>query len=167
MFNILIKTLLILTCALLFSCKKDPYLYDKPGFDPDTMPTQMGQERNRQINPTQPDPYYQPGGYDQYQMPPSNNSGYYQGNNNGYYQGNTTNGYYQQPYQGRPSYQGQQGYYPPNAGSRFYNNPYDTAPPPSQYYQHYDADQYYVPPNYYRNYDFQQPDTRGKRISTP
>lgn len=39
--------------------------------------------------------------------------------------------------------------------SRFYSNPY--AIPPSNRYQRYDADQYYVPPSRYRNIESQQP----------
>jgi hypothetical protein len=49
------------------------------------------------------------------------------------------NYYYPSPYQ--------QGGSP---GSRFYSDPY-AIPPANQYYQRYDMDQYYVPPNYYNN----------------
>lgn len=39
-------------------------------------------------------------------------------------------------------------------GSRFYSNPY--AIPPTTQYPYYDADQYYVPPTYYRNIEKDQ-----------
>jgi hypothetical protein len=76
-----------------------------------------------------------------------------------------TNYYYQQPqvpnsYQQRQPYyyqQQQQQYAPQNYGvpaSRYYSNPY--AIPPSNSYQRYDADQYYVPPNYYQNIESPQ-----------
>lgn len=53
--------------------------------------------------------------------------------------------YYQQP----PVYQQRYAPYNGPAASRFYSNPY--AIPPSQQYQRYDADQYYVPPTRYNN----------------
>lgn len=58
---------------------------------------------------------------------------------------------YQRPYQQQQYYQPQP-YIPPTysvPASRYYSNPY--AIPPSNSYQRYDADQYYVPPNYYQN----------------
>ncbi len=82
-------------------------------------------------------------------------------NQNPYYQNQQP--IYQQPYQtpqtlpnyyqGVPSY-----YYQPQpyqqqnqtGGSRFYSNPY-AIPPSNQYPNYYDSDQYYVPPNYYKN----------------
>lgn len=44
------------------------------------------------------------------------------------------------PYQSSPPF-----YSNPSAGSRFYTNPYDFPQP--NYYQYYDSDRYYKPPN--------------------
>ncbi len=68
-------------------------------------------------------------------------------------------------YYRQPSYAPPQRYAPPpqnsyygggnvTPGSRFYSNPY--AIPPSTQYPYYDADQYYVPPTYYRNIEQDQ-----------
>ena len=65
--------------------------------------------------------------------------------------------YYRQPAQQNYYQQQQQRYQPYNnqgyGGSRYYSNPY--AMPPQGAYPNYDADQYYVPPTYYNNSDYQ------------
>lgn len=69
---------------------------------------------------------------------------------------------YQPPYQQQRQQYYQQPYVPPTyavPASRYYSNPY--AIPPSTVYQRYDADQYYVPPNYYQNIERQQPANRN------
>lgn len=71
--------------------------------------------------------------------------------------------YQQAPYIQQPQQQYyQQPYVPPTyavPASRYYSNPY--AIPPSTAYQRYDADQYYVPPNYYQNIERPQPSSRN------
>lgn len=111
-------TLLLLGLS---ACGRDPYLYDKPGFDEGTRPRESMQNPDA-ANRAPPDYYYQ-----RYQNYPP--QGYQQG-------------YAPQPY-GVP-----QGYAPAQPGSRFYSNPY-AMPPGGGYYNYYDSDQYYVPPTYY------------------
>lgn len=149
--------------CLLFSCTKDPYLYDRAGFEAGNRP------KNVQINensPTKvaPDYYYRQQapnqGYgQQYQppQPPQPQQQYQQYAPQGY---NPAPQQYSQPYQyqQQPSYYppqgyGQQGYQQVTPGSRFYSNPY--AIPPSTNYPYYDADQYYVPPSYSANAEYQ------------
>lgn len=86
---------------------------------------------------------------------------------NSYYQVPSAVQQYQQtPYQQTPYQQQMPQYYQPYVpptyavpASRYYSNPY--AIPPSTVYQRYDADQYYVPPNYYQNIERQQPANRN------
>lgn len=111
-------------CCLAACGKKDPYLYDKPGFDPGAAP-------NNANNPNAPmkvaPDYY----YRQPMYPQAAPQQYYPQQQ-------------QNPYQ-QPGYQQQ---VPP--GSRYYSNPY-AIPPSGGYYPQYDGDQYYVPPAYYNN----------------
>lgn len=79
--------------------------------------------------------------------------------------------YYRQPY---PYYQ--QGYqqpynsygqnpYAPRYGSSAYSNPYAFSPQGG--YPNYDADQYYIPPNYYGNSDYYQSNNNSSGGSIP
>lgn len=132
-------------CFVVFiiSCGRDPYLYDRTGFDENARPV-VAPNPNA-VNASAPDYYRQP-------YPPQ----YYQ-------QSSPYNSYppvYQQYPQGAPyqtlQYQG--------GGSRYYSNPY-AIPPAAPNYQRYDVDQYYVPPTYYNNIEQQRPvfDTQGNR----
>ena len=121
---------------LIFSCTSSEHLYDRPGFDPGTIPKEATNDGLSKIAPDyyyhqpapyQPQPYYSPQTPQAYAPP-------------------------QVAYQPQPQY-----YYPPQnyqpqgqqGGSRFYSNPY--AIPPATQYPNYDADQYYVPPAYVNN----------------
>ena len=109
---------------LLASCSsKDPYLYDRPGFDADSRPVVLPNANAPSRMP--PDYYSQQPAY--YNAPAP------------YYQQNQP----QPAYRGSPSaYAPQQGY-----GSRYYSNPY--AMPQQGGSPYYDGDQYYIPPTYY------------------
>lgn len=115
------KLLIVLITIVLASCStnKDPYLYDRPGFDYGTRPVVLPNP----ATPVRVAPDY-------------------------YYRQPVQPSYYQQQQQRYQPYNGQ-GY----GGSRYYSNPY--AIPPQGAYPNYDADQYYVPPTYYNNSDFQ------------
>jgi hypothetical protein len=120
------------------SCKSDPYLYDRPGFDKgNSPPKQYQQNPESPVTRVAPDYYYRQQGY-----PP---------------QGYAAPAPAQQPYYYPPQQAAPAPYYPPQGayvppyqstpGSRFYSNPY--AIPPSAQYPNYDVDQYYVPPTSY------------------
>lgn len=149
--------------CLVVSCTKDPYLYDRAGFDSGNRPKNV---QANEDSPTKvaPDYYYrQPApnqGYNQqYQQPQQQYQPPQQYAPQGY--NPAPQQYAAQPYQYQ---QQQQPYYPPQgygqpsyqpaaAGSRFYSNPY--AIPPTSSYPYYDADQYYVPPSYSANAEYQ------------
>ena len=141
--NILFPKFLILLFSIFLittSCRSDPSLYDRAGFDPGTVPPQEPNLEGQ--NRLAPDYYYrqQQGNYPQQQgnYPQPN---YPQGN---YPQPNYPQGNYQYP----PAQQYGSPYQVNTIpGSRYYSNPY--AIPASPYYPQYDADQYYVPPAYY------------------
>ncbi len=141
--NILFPKFFILLFSIFLittSCRSNPSLYDRAGFDPGTVPPQEpnfdGQNR------LAPDYYYRQQNQNPQQQgnyPPQGN--YPQAN---YPQGNYPQGNYQYP----PAQQYGSPYQVNSApGSRYYSNPY--AIPASPYYPQYDADQYYVPPAYY------------------
>lgn len=140
MFNCFVRSVVVTLALLLFlsSCsKKDPYLYDRPGFDKGTMPN-LPPSNDRGYVRVAPDYYYrQPQPVQQPSYPPQQQ--YYQ--QQGGYPAQNPGGYYQ-PYTNQA---------PPS--SRFYSNPY--AIPPSNNYPYYDGDQYYVPPNAYQNIETQ------------
>ncbi len=133
----IIFVILLTILNLSTSCKGDPSLYDRAGFDPGSAPPQEpnidGQNR------VAPDYYYRQQAPNSY--PPQ------QGN----YQYQTQPQQYQQqggyPPQNQQQYGSPYQVYPSQGGSRYYSNPY--AIPPSSNYPQYDADQYYVPPAYY------------------
>ncbi len=130
------KTTIILALLLASSCSKDPYLYDRTGFDADARPiVAPNPDAPKAVVPD----YYrqQQYGVPYQQMPP---------------QGYVPTQPYPQNYGYPPQYQG--------GGSRYYSNPY-AIPPATQYYQRYDVDQYYVPPTYYNNSGGQQMRTTG------
>ena len=149
--NILFPKFFILLFSIFLittSCRSDPSLYDRAGFDPGTVPPQEPNLEGQ--NRLAPDYYYrqqnqnpqQQGNYPQQQGNyPQGNYPQQQGN---YPQGNYPQGNYQYP----PAQQYGSPYQVNSApGSRYYSNPY--AIPASPYYPQYDADQYYVPPAYY------------------
>lgn len=105
------------------SCGTDPYAYDPEKHDTGG----QGQQGYGRQN-SAPDYYYRQGVQQPYPPQP-------------YPQHRAP-----QPYPQQVPYGQQQ--YPPHAGSRFYSNPYAIPSASSPYYQHYDADQYYVPPSY-------------------
>lgn len=139
------KALILLLVAA--SCGGDPYLYDRTGFDQDARPVVA--PNPRAPNSVPPD-YYQHqqqyGGYQQ--VPPQNYAPYPPA--------------YHQPIYPQPAPVYQQ--YPQGGGSRYYSNPY-AIPPAAGYYQRYDVDQYYVPPTYYNNSDYQGQRSNGDRGS--
>ena len=122
---------------LVAACSKDPYLYDRTGFDEGARPVvapnpnspnTVSPDYYRQQNPYQ---YQQPNPYQSYAPP------------------------YQQQYQQAPSYAVP---YQQGGGSRYYSNPYSipAAPAGPGYYQRSDVDQYYSPPTYYNNVEQQK-----------
>jgi len=122
----LVSIRLLMISMLLASCSsRDPYLYDRPGFDADSRPVVLP-------NPTAPN-----------RLPPD----YYNQQQN--YYSSPPAPYYQQPQYQQPAYRGGSSAYPqqPKYGSSYYSNPYAMPSP------QYDGDQYYVPPTYYNNTD--------------
>lgn len=136
--QIIFATVILLTLTSCFG--KDPYLYDKPGFDSGTMP---GGYNPNSPKKSAPDYYRQPQ-YPNYQPAP-------------YQQQPQQQQYYYQPYAAP-----QQQYQQPQGGSRFYTNPYAIPAAPNGY-QYYDTDQYYVAPYQYNNIE----DQLKKNISIP
>lgn len=145
------KVFALALCLLNVSCagEKEPYLYDRPGFDEGSRPVD-----NTNSNPqATPYPYSDQQYYNSGRGSPSQDSYQnrqaiprthpYYPSQNYFYQGEP---YYQQPYPAEP-------------GSRFFSNPY-AIPPSGSYlpypYPYYDTDQYYVPPSYYNNVEPEQ-----------
>jgi hypothetical protein len=123
---------------VIFSCRSEPYLYDKPGFDEGNSPQKQYRQNPDGPSRVAPDYYYR-----QQQYPPQG------------YAPPPQQPYYYQPQQQPYPPQGYGQPYPQGApGSRFYSNPY--AIPPSPQYPQYDTDQYYVPPTSYYNTDSTQ-----------
>lgn len=112
------------------SCNKNPYLYDRAGFDPDARPV-VAPNPNA-VNTRAPD-YYQGGQQVPYQYQQQPYGQHYQQQQ------------YQQPQYVQPAPYAQQY----QGGSRYYSNPYAIPPANNYYPQRYDGDQYYVPPTYY------------------